>query len=180
MYFAYDQGVHVLLTATNGGGKWKHRPGQAAYRPFLRQIRTPQPKAGRSKTTSGPAMAKRLLNGLGFVSNGGVSVDNDINCSTGPLDAGETVCSGCADYRQNLAPGPKPDQSNATIGTARSKLVGPYAYSASIGTVSVENERTRVCPNRVVFSHISGFLSPISFPLYRGVPARPAGRPSNK
>ena len=170
----------MLLTATNGGGKWKHRPGQAAYRPFLRQIRTPQPKAGRSKTTSGPAMAKRLLNGLGFVSNGGVSVDNDINCSTGPLDAGETVCSGCADYRQNLAPGPKPDQSNATIGTARSKLVGPYAYSASIGTVSVENERTRVCPNRVVFSHISGFLSPISFPLYRGVPARPAGRPSNK
>ena len=158
-----------MLTATNGGGTWKHQPGRAADRPFLRQIRTHQPKSGRSKTTSGPAMAKRLPNGLGFVSNGGVSVDNDINCSTGPLDAGETVCSGCADYRQNLAPGPKSDQSNATIGTARSRLVGPYAYSASIGTVSVENERTRVCPNRAVLSLISGFLSPISFPLYRGV-----------
>ena len=169
MHFAYSQGVHVLLTATNGGGTWKHRPGRAADRPFLRQIRTPQPKPGRSKATNGPTMPKRHLNALGFVSNGGVSVDNDINCSTGPLDAGEAVCSGCADYRQNIAPGPKSDQSNATIGTARSKLVGPYAYSAPIGTVSVENERTRVCPNRAVLSLISGFLSPISFPLYRGV-----------
>ena len=87
MNFAYDQGVHVLLTATNGGGTWKHRPGRAADRPFLRQIRTPQPKPGRSKATNGPTMPKRHLNALGFVSIGGVSAENDTNCSRRRFDA---------------------------------------------------------------------------------------------
>ena len=55
--------------------------------PFLRQIRTPQPKPGRFKATSGPAIPKRHLNALGFVSIGGVSAENDTNCSRRRFDA---------------------------------------------------------------------------------------------
>ena len=86
------------------------------------------------------------------------------------------VCSARAYYRQKLDSEPKPGQTNATIGTARSKLIGSYAYSTSIGAVSAENEQ---CPNRVVLSLISGLISFSEFFFYRGVfvPAEHADRP---
>ena len=55
--------------------------------PFLRRIRTPQPKPGRFKATSGPTMPKRHLHALGFVSIGGASAENDTNCSRRRFDA---------------------------------------------------------------------------------------------
>lgn len=51
-----------------------------------------------------------------------------------------------------LAPEPRPDQSKAAIGTARSKLIGSYPYSTSVGPVSAENDGNcsvgRLAPSR--------------------------------
>ena len=43
------------------------------------------------------------------------------------------------DDRQKLAPEPKPGQTKATIGTARSKLTHSYPYSTSVGAISAED-----------------------------------------
>ena len=91
--------------------------------PFPRRIRTSQPKPGRykaTKATSGPIMAKRLPNALGFVSISAVSVENDAKCSERRFDAGEAVCSGCAYYRQSSHQG-----SNQTNPRPPSEPQGP-------------------------------------------------------